>query len=372
MKIALICNEYPPHPHGGLGTFVHAFAHALDAAGHEIFVFGVRDTAESYMDGKIVVQMIGGRKVPYITWLTRRLPFWLFLREQVKTRGIDIVESMDFMGLVPFGVGCPVVVRLHQTATGLAMFKGLKPRFSNIWFEERQLRHRPWIAMSQHALSLTRSIFPRTEPARTAVIPPPLDLPQPASSIGDVSDNFVLHAGYVEASKGVFEVAQAAVRFLQEDPSLELVYAGTILTQDGVPVDQLIREMVGPELARRITFLGWVQRDRLIALMGKARMFLFPSRLETFGLVAAEAMLQGCPVVVSDYGPFPEFVRHEDTGLLVERENAEALADAAIRLLRDRDFATALGQRGQAHIAGAYSRDRHLRETLSFYNEILT
>lgn len=373
MKIALICNEYPPHPHGGIGTFVYEFAHALDEAGHQVFVFGVRDKEESYWDGKIAVHMVGGRKIPYISWLTRRLPFWLFLRRQVKAHQIDIVESTDFMGQVPFNIGCPVVVRLHQTATGLSKYKGLKPRLSNIWFEERQLRsHHAWIAMSKHALSLTRDLFPRAKPGRTAVIPPPLDLPAPASSIGDISENFVLHAGFVEATKGAFAVAEAAVRFLQEDPSLELVYAGAIVTRDGVPADQIIREILGPELAKRVVFLGWVERELLLALMARARMLLFPSHLETFGLVAAEAMLQGCPVVVSNYGPFPEFVCHEQTGLLVDQKDSESIAQAAIRLLRDRKFAETLAKKGQEYISSTYSRDRHLRETLLFYEEILS
>jgi glycosyltransferase involved in cell wall biosynthesis len=373
MKIALICNEYPPHPHGGIGTFVREFAHALDGAGHQVFVFGVRDKEESYTDGRIQVHMVGGRKIPYVSWLTRRLPFWLFLRNQVKIHKIDVVESTDFMGQVPFAVGCPVVVRLHQTATGLAKYKGQKPRLSNIWFEERQLRAHPaWIAMSKHALSLTRDLFPRAKPKRTAVIPPPLDLPAPAASIGDIAENYILHAGFVEATKGAFAVAEAAVRFLQEDPTLKLVYAGAIVTKDGVPADEVIRDIVGPELAQRVVFLGWVERSLLLALMAKARMLLFPSQLETFGLVAAEAMLQGCAVVVSNYGPFPEFVRHEETGLLVEAKDVDALAASAIRLLRDPQFADKLARQGQAYIAGTYSRDRHLRETLLFYEEILS
>ncbi len=165
-------------------------------------------------------------------------------------------------------------------------------------------------------------------------------------------------------------MAEAAVRFLREDPSLELVYAGTILSKDGVPVDQIIRDIVGPELARRIHFLGWVKRDLVVALMAKARMFLFPSQLETFGLVAAEAMLQGCPVVVSDYGPFLEFVRHEETGLIIDPKDTDALAEAAIRLLRDPGFARTLGKNGQDYISSNFSRARHLQETLAFYEEV--
>lgn len=48
--------------------------------------------------------------------------------------------------------------------------------------------------------------------------------------------------------------------------------------------------------------------------MRKALLLAFPSQLEAFGLVAAEAMLAGIPVVVPDDGPFPEFVEHGRTG----------------------------------------------------------
>lgn len=372
MKIALICNEYPPHPHGGIGTFVQEFARALDAAGHEVFVFGQRDRVEDYRDGRIVVRTIGGRRIPGLSWLMRRLPFWRFVREQVKQHSIDIVETTDFLGLLPYGVGCPVVVRLHQTATALAKFKGQKRRLSNVWFEGQQLRsHGGWIGMSQYALDLTCELFPSAKPKRFAIIHPPIDLPAPAPTVEGASDNFVLFTGFVEASKGALALARAARHFLPKDPTLQLVYAGAVLAENGRPVDELVREIVGPELAARIVFMGWIARPVVLALMSRARFFILPSRLESFGLVVAEAMLQGCPVIASNRGPFPEFVRNGETGLLIDPEDTDAIAEAAIRLLKDRAFAEAMGKRGQAYISASFSREKHLDETLAFYEREL-
>ncbi len=45
MKICFICGEYPPGPHGGIGTFVQVLARALVAAGHEVRVLGAYGTA---------------------------------------------------------------------------------------------------------------------------------------------------------------------------------------------------------------------------------------------------------------------------------------------------------------------------------------
>ena len=182
MKIALLCNEYPPHPHGGIGTFVQEFARALDGAGHQVYIFGLRDVAEEYSDNQIKIKIIGGRRIKGLSWLVRRLRFWLFVRRQVKIYGIDIIETTDFMGPLPFNVGCPVVVRLHLTSTAMAKQKDLKPHFSNLWFEQRQLRsHGAWIAMSRYALSLTKDTFHGVKPTRSAIIHPPVDPPSPAS-----------------------------------------------------------------------------------------------------------------------------------------------------------------------------------------------
>lgn len=86
-----------------------------------------------------------------------------------------------------------------------------------------------------------------------------------------------------------------------------------------------------------------------------ADVVLVPSRVESFGLVAVEALLLGRPVVASRIGGLPEVVRDGETGLLVAPDDPQALADAVVRLLGDPELATALGTTGRADARARFS-----------------
>ena len=105
--------------------------------------------------------------------------------------------------------------------------------------------------------------------------------------------------------------------------------------------------------------------------MRRARAFAFPSSLETFGLVIAEAMLAGCPVVVCDAGPIPEFVEHLRTGLLVPTNDPRALAASVNRLLSDPALAATLAQAGRESIQARFSLEAAVRQNLEFYRSCL-
>src|SRR4051812_19840467 len=101
--------------------------------------------------------------------------------------------------------------------------------------------------------------------------------------------------------------------------------------------------------------------------MGAATVFAFPSTLETFGMVVAEAMLQNCPVVTNDMPPFQEFVRHERTGLLVPPGDVAALSSALLRLLADPSLCRRLGEAGRQEVARRFSTERCVAESMMFY-----
>ncbi len=71
-------------------------------------------------------------------------------------------------------------------------------------------------------------------------------------------------------------------------------------------------------------------------LYDSADVLAFPTRYEGFGLPLLEAMAAGCPVVASDIPVVDEIVRHGENGLLTPREDAHALGDAIVRVIRDR------------------------------------
>jgi glycosyltransferase involved in cell wall biosynthesis len=93
--------------------------------------------------------------------------------------------------------------------------------------------------------------------------------------------------------------------------------------------------------------------------LSAADVVLVPSRVEPFGLVAVEALLLGRAVIASRVGGLAEIVRDGETGVLVEPDDPQALADAIIRLLSDPAVRTTLGHAGEADARSRFSMETY-------------
>lgn len=104
-------------------------------------------------------------------------------------------------------------------------------------------------------------------------------------------------------------------------------------------------ERIGkPPLAGKVRHLGYVSDEQRKTLYEQALLLVLPSFNEGFGLPVLEAMTMGVPVVASNRGSIPEVLG--DAGLLVDPENANALATAMSRMLGDREMANRAANRG--------------------------
>lgn len=369
MNIVMICNEYPPAPHGGIGTFVQTTARALAQRGHLVHVLGMREAdPQTHHDGDVTIHTIREK-----FWLgrfqviTNRVRVLRALKRLVQEIRADIVEVPDYLGMLPFRLPqCATVVRLHLSKTAIAMHAGTPVDPFRRWCERRTLAiHRNWIGVSRRAIELTMASFNLT-PERSAVIYSGLDV-SASEAPPPLPARFVLFGGTVSARKGALVLAEAAKRFLATNPDVHLVYAGP--AAESTPED--IIRIVGRELAVRVHLLGALSRDAFLECIRRCEVFAFPSRLETFGLVVAEAMLLGRPVIVSNEPPFTEFVENDRTGLLINPTDPTALASGVDRLLSDRDFAQQLAAAGQVHARENFSVDRSTDHTLAFYDTVL-
>ena len=113
------------------------------------------------------------------------------------------------------------------------------------------------------------------------------------------------------------------------------------------------------DVAAKVSFLGMFQRPELVDRYYESDIFAFaPIWDEGFGLPAVEAMAAGLPVVSSRSGTLVETVVDGKTGLLVEKNNPEELADALLRLLKDEDLREAMGRAGRQRVMGQFTWDR--------------
>lgn len=113
-----------------------------------------------------------------------------------------------------------------------------------------------------------------------------------------------------------------------------------------------------------VKFLG--RRHDIAELISLSSVVVLPSLAESFGFAALEAMSLGRPVIAARTGGIPEVVAEEQTGLLVPAEDSNALALALSRVLKDREWARALGEEGRKR-AGLFSAERMMRGYESVY-----
>ncbi len=131
-----------------------------------------------------------------------------------------------------------------------------------------------------------------------------------------------------------------------------------------------IRERVGRAgIDKQTVFTGVVGDDRLVELYQGARVFVFPSRYEGFGLPVLEAMACGCPVIGSNASSLPEVAG--DAAVLVDPDDLEGFADQMTRVLTDTDLHRDLRERGPVR-AAQFSWDRTARETIRVYERVVT
>lgn len=117
-----------------------------------------------------------------------------------------------------------------------------------------------------------------------------------------------------------------------------------------------------------VRFLGAVSEEDKLLLMAAARLFVYPSAYEGFGLDPLHAMSVGCPVVSSSGGSLREVVG--DAGLLVPPDDERALCEAVVRAWSDDSLRDALGMKGRER-ARLFTWRRTAEQTFGLYRRAL-
>jgi D-inositol-3-phosphate glycosyltransferase len=203
------------------------------------------------------------------------------------------------------------------------------------------------------------------DPAKIRVIPPGVDLevfrPIPAAQARAHLDlppehRMILFVGRIDPVKGLDTLVRAMALVVQEDPRWRhdaclCVIGGdrsddpSLLNVEMARIDALRAELGLTEL---VTFLGPQAQEELPYYYAAAEVVVVPSRYESFGLVALEAMACGTPVIASDVGGLSTLIRNGRTGFLVPDGNPTALAATLLALLDNPRLRAELGEHGVA------------------------
>jgi len=113
-----------------------------------------------------------------------------------------------------------------------------------------------------------------------------------------------------------------------------------------------------------------VFHNEAMLIMSQAKMVVLPSRTEAMGRVLLEAMAQKKPLVASRVDGIPTYVKHGETGLLVEPDNDQALGQAILTLLNDASYAQQLAENACHYVNTVLTEENYMKQYSYMINEV--
>ncbi|MBI5566778.1 MAG: glycosyltransferase family 4 protein [Chloroflexi bacterium] len=272
---------------------------------------------------------------------------------------------------------CLVLARLAQR-TRLVAFT-----WENLYYRQPGIRHyfeRLELAQLDYLLvgnTAGRDVFQRKGYRGPIAVVPNVGvdadhyLPRPVDALRDslgLSQKFVVgFAGRLVPEKGC-DTLIAALADLPAD-------CHVLLVGGGEQRDSLSQQACELGLADRVTFQPTVPHSEVATYLNAMDCLVLPSRTvpngwrEQFGLVLAQAMACGVPVIGSDSGAIPEVIA--DAGLIFPEGDAAALRERLVRLHNDPALRAELSAKGRARVLAYYTHQRIAEQTAAIYRELL-
>jgi len=144
-------------------------------------------------------------------------------------------------------------------------------------------------------------------------------------------------------------VLRAFARIQASMPDAELTVVG-----DGQQRQEL-HALAGALELRNVKFVGQVRPQQMTSMYDQADVYLNAPNIDNMPNSVVEAFAAGLPVVTTRAGGIPYIVTHEENGLLVDCDDDEALAAAALRLFSEPDLAVRLADRARADVLSKYT-----------------
>lgn len=225
------------------------------------------------------------------------------------------------------------------------------------------------------------------DPARIHTVPPGVDLERfrPADGhaarhrLGLPEGPLVLFVGRIDPVKGIDTLFDAFRRLVHDHewdgPAPRLVFVGGLIQIDdhGSTMDADLQRLAARAealgLSDYVLFHGAQPRERLPLYYNAVDVCAVPSRYESFGLVAVEAMACGTPIVASRVGGLRFTIEDDVSGLLVPHSDPAALAAALRRVLTDHDLRSRM-QVGARQAAVNYSWQTITSAVLGVYEHL--
>ncbi len=383
MNILLAPDFYLPM-RSGVGIFVQNLASAFVRKGHRAVI--VTPQLERAHPSFEMIDGIEVRRMPFVfplRLLWQRLEEGLLqfclhcpidLQQLLRLMSDMRVEVMNVHGLngpqLPYLLfaqnlsDCRFVVTLH----GREFFRlGARHNRMRRFFLRAAFRRADRIiAISSHLASQVGRFCPEVS-HKVVTIPNGVWVNEFGGANGcPFPSRYVLSVARLNPLKGHDVLLSAFRKVVRREEDVHLIIAG-----DGPQRVRLYAIILALGLKDRVTLLGQVGRERVKELLAGCEFLVLSSWSEGVPTVALEAMASGKAVIGTDVDGVPEIVLESRTGLLVPPGEPDALAEAMLALLKDRDDCKNMGVNGRALVEANYDFPQIADRYLTVYEKVL-
>lgn len=381
MNIVMFTNTFSPHV-GGVANSVAGLVEGLRELGHKALVVAPVFPGASEDENQVIripaLQQFGGSD------FSLPIPASRPLAEQLDDFAPDIVHSHH-----PFLLGGTALrVAAERDLPVIYTYHTHYEQYGHYVVQSSEVMKRLALNLSLGYCELCDAVIAPSEStaafladhnvnANIVVIPSGVNTSQFETGdatglrreIGIPEDAFVVgHVGRLAPEKNLEYLSHALIRFLGTDSGAHALIAG-----DGTMMAPMRDTIESAGLSGRVHLVGVVTGERLASVYAAMNVFAFSSLSETQGLVLAEAMASGTPVVALDASGSREVIEDGKNGRLLP-------GDAPIR-----QFAACLSwmaglsiaeiqemQKNARQTSKQYSRDRTVQRTLKLYRSLLS
>jgi len=337
MKIGIVC--YPTF--GGSGVVATELGKALADHGHQVhFVTYNQPARLDFFSENLFYHEVAVSKYPLFEYPPYELALASRLVDVVRFEKLDILHvhyaiphaSAAFMAkqiLMTYGIYIPVVTTLHGTDITLVG----KDRTYQPVVTFSINKSDGVTAVSENLRKDTYEFFEIENEIR--VIPNFIDMKRFSlkakdhfkKAIASAGEKILIHTSNFCKVKRITDVIKIFAKVIERIPS-KLLMVGD--GEERSECEQLARDL---GVSDNVRFLG--KQDAIEEILSVSDLFLMPSRSESFGLAALEAMACKVPVISSNAGGLPELNVDGVTGFLKEIGDVDGMAESAIYILED-------------------------------------
>jgi glycosyltransferase involved in cell wall biosynthesis len=398
MNILYLCDEYPPGPHGGIGTLVQLLARQMVKMGHTVVIAGLYSSGyggdDFFMDEGVSVYRfrwgIDGKwfedraalrvritnrllkDAGIIAWDVKRslAGFKIKLESLINKYRIELIEMPDYNDYTRFcnsyapfpKLSIPVIVKLNGSVTYFAKEADEQVPAHVFRIEQAILNQAAAVSSaSKYTANKTAGYFFYDN--KIKVLHNGIDT-QISINLNDKNPGQVIFTGALMHKKGIYQLMEAWNKVIENAPYARLLILGKGDQQKG-------KGLLTDNARRTVRFMGHVTSAELYKYLAESAIAVFPSYSEAFALAPLEAMACRVAVINTNRTSGPELIEDMIDGLLIYPDDVEQIASAILYLLNNPEIGEIMAEKGNKKVKQHYDIRDIAQQNVEFYNNVL-